>query len=73
MVRWVIKERENIVFYCPKKLSIHINNSYSKIEKWWYYQKLQRCGKMFCETFAKDTNHYGRELKLILKKEAKSQ
>ena len=27
----------------------------------------------FCETFAKDTNHYGRELKLILKKEAKSQ
>jgi len=28
---------------------------------------------MFCETFAKDANHYGRELKLILKKEAKSQ
>ena len=66
-------ERENIVFYCPKKLSIHINNSYSKIEKWWYSQKLQRCRKIFCETYAKDTNHYGRELKLILKKEAKSQ
>jgi putative transferase (TIGR04331 family) len=57
----------NIIFHCPNKAAIHINNIWDKIDEWWLSEKVVNARSLFFQIAIKGDQNFIKEWYKFLK------